>query len=207
MQNLPGKTIERLSQYRQALLEYNKEGKQYIYSHQIAALLHLTPVQVRRDLMLVGYNSTLRKGYHVTDLINHIGLIIDPEQLQKMAIVGMGNIGRAICRYFNNKRPKLSIVAAFDIDPAKMNKLVSCVYCYNIKDLPEILVKENISLAIITVPPDQAALVADKLVKAGIKGILNYSSTRLNVPSNVYIEEYDIITSLEKTAYFARKKM
>ena len=206
MKNIPEKTIERLSQYRRALLESISEGKPFIFSHQLAAMMHITPVQVRRDLMLIGYSGTLRKGYNVAELVIQIGKIVDSQELQKIAVIGVGNLGRAIISYFNGKRAKLSIVAAFDLDPDKINRIVSGVYCYHLNQLDEIISKENISIAVITVPHDQAVKVADKLVRAGIKGILNYTSMPLNVASHVYVEEYDIITSLEKTAYFGRKK-
>jgi len=78
--NLPDKTIERLSQYRRNLLISLNKGKEFIFSHEIAQLLHITPVQVRRDIMLIGYNGTLRKGYDVKELIDLIGKIIDTEE-------------------------------------------------------------------------------------------------------------------------------
>jgi len=206
MRNIPEKTIERMSLYRQMLLEYIIEGRQFIFSHQLAGLLHFTSVQVRRDLMLIGYSGTIRKGYDAGELIKKIGRILDAQDIQRIAVIGAGNIGRAIISYFDGKRAKLSIVAAFDIDEQKCNRIISNVFCYHLDLLNEIIPKENISIAIITTPPEQAAKVAEKLVEAGIKGILNYTSAKLNVPSHVYIEEYDIITSLEKTAYFARCK-
>ena len=79
MKTLPGKTVERLSEYRRNLLGYLKSDNKYIYSHELAALLHITAVQVRRDLMLIGYSSVLKKGYDVKVLIDTIGEIIDSE--------------------------------------------------------------------------------------------------------------------------------
>jgi len=91
-ENLPHKTIERLSQYRRALLICLDKGKTHIFSHEIAKIQHITPVQVRRDLMLIGYSGTLRKGYNIQELIDLIGTIIDTEEGLKATIIGMGNL-------------------------------------------------------------------------------------------------------------------
>ncbi len=205
MKKLPDKTVERLSQYRRTLLIALGTGKHHIFSHELAALLHITSVQVRRDIMLIGYSGTLRQGYDVKELIDIIGKIIDSKDGQRVAVIGIGNLGRSIIGYFSGKRTKLSIVAGFDINPDKIDRAYAGVWCYNFDRMAEIIQKENISIAVITVPAAETNFVADKLVMAGIKGILNFTPKPINVPSNVYLEEYDIITSLEKLAYFVKK--
>jgi redox-sensing transcriptional repressor len=202
---LPDKTVERLSQYRRALLNYYAGGKHHIFSHEIANLLHITAVQVRRDIMLIGYTGTLRQGYDVKELIDIIGKIIDTREGQKVAVVGIGNLGRAIMGYFSGKRTKLSIVAAFDTNPEKINRIYAGVQCYHSEQMIDIIRKEGISIAVISVPGESAARVAEELVMAGIRGILNFSPKALNVPPHVYLQEYDMITSLEKIAYFVKK--
>lgn len=205
MKKLPDKTVERLSQYRRTLLIALGTGKHHIFSHELATLLHITSVQVRRDIMLIGYSGTLRQGYDVKELIDIIGKIIDSKDGQRVAVIGIGNLGRSIIGYFSGKRTKLSIVAGFDINPDKIDRAYAGVWCYNFDRMAEIIQKENISIAVITVPAGETNFVADKLVMAGIKGILNFTPKPINVPSNVYLEEYDIITSLEKLAYFVKK--
>lgn len=203
--NLPEKTIERLSEYRRTLLNCLKNGKTHIYSHELAGLHNITAVQVRRDLMLIGYSSMKKKGYDAQELIKVVGDIIDHQVGLNVAVVGMGNLGRAITTYFNGKRPKLNIVAAFDVDPNKVNRVISGVNCYHMKDLPDVIKRNDISIAIISSPPDTANQVAEQLVAAGIKGILNFTTIPLVVPDNVYLEEYDMITSMEKVAYFVKQ--
>lgn len=203
--NLPEKTIERLSEYRRTLLNCLAKNKTHIYSHELAGLQNITAVQVRRDLMLIGYSSMKKKGYDVQELIKVIGDIIDHQDGLNVAVVGMGNLGRAITTYFNGKRPKLNIVAAFDVEPNKVNRVISGVNCYHMKELPEVIKRNNISIAIISSPPDTASQVAEQLVAAGIKGILNFTTIPLVVPENVYLEEYDMITSMEKLAYFVKQ--
>ena len=205
IKNLPHKTVERLSQYRRALLLILSKEKTHVFSHEIAQMLHITPVQVRRDLMLIGYSGNLRKGYDIKELIDMIGNIIDTEKGQKVVMVGLGNLGKAIISYFKGKRTKLTIVAAFDVNPEKIDRIYDGVPCYHIDKLPEIMKKESVTIGIITVPAEQAPAIAETLVLAGIKGILNYSPKSLNVSPYVYLEEYDMITSLEKVAFFAKK--
>ena len=206
MNTLPGKTIGRLSEYRRTLLNCLAQGKTHIYSNELAHLQNITAVQVRRDIMLIGYSTTLKKGYDVKDLIKVIGEIIDTDDGLNAAIIGTGNLGRAIATYFKGKRTKLKIVATFDTDSEKINRVISGVKCYPMSDLKAIIKDQNISIAILTVPPEYASAVAETMVMAGIKGILNYTSTALNVSPNVYLEEYDMITSLEKVAYFVKEK-
>jgi redox-sensing transcriptional repressor len=205
MNKLPGKTIERLSEYRRQLLGCLADKKNYIFSHDLAALLHITAVQVRRDLMLIGYSSVLRKGYDIRELIETIGRIIDSSEGQNVAIIGIGNLGRAVTGYFRGKRSKLNIVASFDNDPQKVNKVISGVKCYHIQDMEQIIKELNIRIAILTIPADFAKSMAEEIVRFGIKGILNFTTIPLNVPSGVYLEEYDMITSIEKVAYFVKE--
>ncbi len=202
---LPGKTVERLSEYRRTLLDCLHEKRSFIFSHDLAARLHITAVQVRRDLMLIGYSSVHRKGYDVKELIDTIGRIIDSETSLNVAIIGIGNLGRAVAGYFKGKRSKLNLVASFDNDPQKVNKVISGVKCYPITDMQKVMDELGIMIAILTVPADNAREIAGEAVKCGVKGILNFTTVPLNVPSWVYLEEYDMITSIEKVAYFVKE--
>ena len=168
MKKLPENTVERLSQYRRALLLSLAGGKHHIFSHEIAALIHITSVQVRRDIMLIGYSGTLRQGYDVKELTDLIGKIIDTKDGQKVAVMGIGNLGRSIIGYLSGKRTKLSIVAAFDINPEKTDRVYAGVWCYHYDRLAEIIKKEGITIAIITVPGSEAERIAEALVVAGI---------------------------------------
>jgi redox-sensing transcriptional repressor len=206
MHQLPGKTVERLSQYRRILFNHVSEGKNNIYSHELARMMNLTPVQVRRDLMLIGYGGSQSKGYVIKDLIALIGQIIDHESGQNVAIVGMGNLGRAITSYFSGKRDKLTIVAAFDNDLQKADRVIAGIPCYHINKINDVIARNNISIAILTVAPEASHEVAKALMDAGIKGILNYTSVPLTVPDHVFLEEYDIVTSLEKLAFLVKNK-
>lgn len=205
MKKLPGKTVERLSEYRRVLQGSLAENRNYIFSHELAALLHITAVQVRRDLMLIGYSSVMRKGYDIRELIKTIGDIIDAPNGLNVAIIGMGNLGRAITGYFMGRRTRLNVVAAFDIDPQKVDKVFAGVKCHNIDHIKKLKSELDISIGVLTVPPDQAKAVTAQLVSYGIKGIMNFTTVSLNVPDSVYLEEFDMITSIEKVAYFVKE--
>lgn len=201
---LPERTVERLSEYRRSLLQCLEEGKTYIFSHELADLHHNTAVQVRRDIMFIGYTSMQRKGYDVRELIDVIGDILDSDRGLNVAVIGIGNLGRAITTYFVGKRSKLNIIATFDVDTTKIDRVISGVKCYPLSRLKEVVKTHQISIAIVTVPADSAAAVTAQLVEADIKGLMNFTTVPLNVPPEVYLDEFDMITSLEKVAYFVK---
>jgi redox-sensing transcriptional repressor len=202
--SLPERTVERLSEYRRTLLQCLEEGKTHIFSHELAELQHNTAVQVRRDIMFIGYTSMQRKGYDVRDLVDVIGRILDSEKGLNVAVIGVGNLGRAVTTYFVGKRSKLNIIATFDVDTNKIDRVISGVKCYPLNRLKEVVKAQQITIAIVTVPADSAAEVTAQLVEAGIKGLMNFTTVPLNVPPEVYMDQYDMITSLEKVAYFVK---
>jgi len=205
MKLLPERTVERLSQYRRVLQRVLSSGTQNIYSHELAQLLHITPVQVRRDIMLMGHSGTLRRGYNIENLIELIGEIIDCTGKQKVAIIGIGNLGEALLNYLSTNNTKLVLSAVFDSDEEKIGKTFGGIVCYNIKSLKKIVHRENITIGILTVPPSLANEIANNMKDAGILGIINYTPVSIDV-KGVFIEQYDVITSLEKVAYFAKPK-
>ena len=146
------------------------------------------------------------KGYDVNELVNVIGKIIDSDEGLNVAVIGMGNLGRAITHYFIGKRSKLNIVGSFDVDSNKIDRVISGVKCFSLQDLALKIKELNISIALLTVPADVAVETSQKLIEAGISGILNFTTLPLNVPDNIFLEEYDMITSLEKVAYFVKAK-
>lgn len=198
---LPEKTVERLSLLRRLLLSRHTS---HIFSHEIGKLMNQTSVQIRRDLMLMGYSGSPGKGYEVKTLINAIGKVIDPEETLYAAIIGMGNLGNAIGKYLLHKREHLKILASFDNDERKVNNCVSGIKCYHISQLPQVVSDYGISIGIITVPENAANDIKNLLISSGIKGILNFSPIPLQVPPHVYLTEYDMVTSIEKTAYYIK---
>jgi len=202
--NIPERTVERLSAYRRILLVCLTSGKTHIYSHELAALNHITAVQVRRDMMLMGFTSMQRKGYDIRELIDAIGVLIDTDDGLNVAVIGAGNLGRAVTGYFRGKRSKLNIAATFDVDPDKIGRVIAGVKCYSMDSLEQLIKEFQISIAILTVPPENAKKIADRLSDTGIRGIMNFTTVPLNMPPHIFLEEYDMITSLEKVAFYVK---
>ena len=199
------RTIGRLSLYRRLLSSLLADGIKNTFSHQLAALAGVTAAQVRRDLMVIGYSGTTKRGYQVQELIGSIAQFLDAPSGQAVALVGVGNLGRAILSYFAGRRPHLSIVAAFDNDPQKTGRVIHGCHCYGLDDLPAVVAREDIHVGVITVPAMAAQAVAEMLVGAGARGLLNFAPVRLRVPHHTFVEDIDMTMSLEKVAFFARK--
>ena len=203
--NIPEKTIERLSEYRRSLLSCHKQGITHIFSHVLAGMHGITAVQVRRDLMLIGFSSDTKKGYEVKTLIEFINQILDSKDVMNVAIIGMGNLGQAITKYFNGKRRKLRIVAAFDVSPEKVGKQIDEIPCYHMDQFADKVSSMDISIAVISSPSRVAPSLVVPIINAGIKGVLNFTSAPLNFPQGIVSENYDITTILEKVAYFVKE--
>ncbi len=203
--NIPEKTIERLSEYRRTLLSCNERGITHIFSHVLAGIHGITAVQVRRDLMLIGFSSDTKKGYDVQVLIDFISSILDGPQPMNIAVIGMGHLGQALTKYFNSKGLKLRIVASFDVDPAKVGTLIDEIPCYHMDDFEDMVSRHDINIIILSSPTDVAAELVVPIINAGIKGVLNFTSVPLNFPRGIVVENYDITTILEKVAYFVKE--
>ena len=199
------KTIGRLSLYRRILRDVQGIGRSHIFSHELAALAGCTSAQVRRDIMSLGSMGSPAKGYEIEDLIGGIGRILDADEVQKVALAGVGNLGRAILAYFAGRSRQFAIVAAFDADPAKVNRVIHGCRCYPAEQLRDVVQAEGIRVGIIAVPEDAAQSVASAFCEAGVCGLMNFAPVPLRTPAGVYVENLDVMTALERIAYFARK--
>lgn len=201
----PQNVIGRLSLYRRLLSEHLPTGTLHIYSHELAQLACVSPTQVRRDLMIINCTGSPSKGYRVDQLVTCLSAELDHPARQGVALVGIGNLGRALITYFHGRREKLAIVAAFDRDPEKVDRSLHGCPCYPMDQMEQVLKSGEVRAAIIAVPASDAQPVADRLVAAGVRGILNYAPVPLRVPDDVYLEEQDMTTALERVSYFARQ--
>jgi redox-sensing transcriptional repressor len=206
IQSLPEKTVERLSEYRRTLLRCQKQGITHIFSHVLAGIHGLTAVQVRRDLMLIGFSSDTKKGYDVSVLADFISDILDSEAPMNIGVIGMGHLGQAITKYFNGKGLKLKIVASFDVDESKVGSFIDDIPCFSMTDFAQKVEELDINIVILSCPTGQAEETVLPIVNAGIKGVLNFTSKPLNFPLGIVVENYDITTLLEKVAYFVKEQ-
>ncbi len=202
---VPEKTIERLSLYRRILLQVRAEGAAMIFSHQLAAMARVNAAQVRRDIMQLGCVGVPNGGYDAGDLLDSIDEFLYPPTFQKVALVGVGNLGRALLAHFAGRWRRLSVRAAFDKDPAKVGREFSGCPCHAVEALPRVVSELGISIGIIATPAAQAENVAELLCDAGVRGLLNFAPVRLPGPTHVYIENVDLTSALDKVAFFARQ--
>ncbi len=203
--NIPERTIERLSEYRRTLLAELDRGVTHLYSHNLANIHGITAVQVRRDLMLIGFSSDTKRGYDARVLVDFIGNILDSEEVMNIAVIGMGHIGQAVTQHFTGKRSKLKIRIAFDVDPAKVGTRIAGVPVYPVEDFVARSKENDIRIVLLSAPTPSAPALVEPIIRAGIRGVLNFTSTPLNFPEGIYVEDYDIITLLEKVAYFVKE--
>jgi redox-sensing transcriptional repressor len=199
------KTISRLSLYRRLLTDYAEvERAERIYSHGLARLAGVSAAQVRRDIMSLGYSGTPNTGYEIRALIDNISEHIDAPEGQQVALVGIGNLGRAILSYFSGgKRARLKVIAGFDTSPEKTGRVLHGCRCYPMEQLAETIRSERVTVGIIAVPAAAAQETAERLVAAGVTGILNFAPVPIKVPFNVFVENVDITIKLETAAFFA----
>jgi redox-sensing transcriptional repressor len=201
------RSLERLSLYRRALLLRTSGTGDSVYSHQIAAACGVSAAQVRRDLMAVGYSGTPTAGYDVARLLESLSAFLDTQDPTSVAIVGVGDLGRAVINFLAHRRPKLHLVAAFDADPDKTKRVVHGIRCHAMADLCDVITEHAVQVAILAVPAAAAQEVADQVVACGVKGILSFAPTFLRLPPGVVVERVDMTVALEKVAFLACKSV
>ena len=206
MERLHNKTVERLITYRR-LLASRAEGKsRHIFSHELAGLAHVSAAQVRRDMMEAGFSGSPSRGYDIDELLGRIDRILDAPEGTKAVLVGVGNIGRALLSFLSVRGGKISVVAAFDNDPAKIDRVISGCRVYDMQTLSERVRALDAHIGIVAVPESQAKDVADALVESAVTGILNFAPVPLSVKTGVYVEQVDIMRAIEKVAHFAKQE-
>ncbi len=199
-------TVERLLLYRRHLKKLSLDRVDRVFSHDIAIDVGTTPTIVRRDVMIIGYSGHTRNGYNVVELLERIEELLPELYFVNICVVGLGHIGQALVSYFSKNKSEFKVVAAFDVDPSKIDTKFEDSYCYPISVLSAVARQENIKLAIVCVPDHQAQNVVNELVENNINCILNFSHASVKVPDHVHIENIDITLMLEKTLCLGLKK-
>jgi redox-sensing transcriptional repressor len=189
-------TVRRLPLYLRILKRAGAAGTENISSTHIAKELKLESIQVRKDLASMGITGQPGIGFTVSSLIKAIEHFLGWDNPTDAFIVGAGNLGAALAGYDGFGEYGLNIVAAFDVDPAKVGTEISGKKIFNLGRLPELIDRMDVKIAILTLPSSFAQKIADIMVNAGIKAIWNFTSLRLNVPDDVFVERIDLAASL-----------
>lgn len=199
--DVPNVVVNRLSLYLRELQHLVREGRATISSSQLGKLLGFTDAQVRKDLAYFGHFGHPGIGYRCSELIDEIRSILGTDRQWTVTLVGVGNLGRALLRYRGFAAQGFRVVAAFDVDPRIVGTKVEGIPVHSLDRLAEVIRQQRIQIALITVPAAEAQLVADRLVDAGISGIVNFAPVTISLPNDVSLVGVDLATELEQLAF------
>lgn len=194
-------TVLRLSEYLLILEHFLKEAKETFSSRELADLYGNTASQVRQDVFHLNNSGRIGQGYSTWELTQAIRHALGMDELKKVCVVGIGNLGRAISTHIPFNHYGMRLTAGFDVHEDVVGTKINDVPVFHLDQLTEIIKKGRISIAALCVPTDVAQSCAEQLVQAGIKGILNYSRTRLIVPEHVTVQYQQVICSFMQLSY------
>ena len=203
---IPQATAKRLPLYYRFLKNLHSSGKQRVSSAELSEAVKVDSATIRRDFSYFGALGKKGYGYNVNYLLSFFSKTLDQDELTKVALIGVGNLGTAFLNYNFLKNNNTKIEMAFDVDPAKVGIKMGDVPIYHMDEI-EKRIKEDgdgISVAILTVPSAVAQNITDRLVSADVKGILNFTPARLNVPPAIRVHHIDLAVELQSLVYFLK---
>src|SRR5690606_3515663 len=190
--------------YYRFLKNLHASGKKRVSSAELSDAVKVDSATIRRDFSYFGALGKKGYGYNVDYLLHFFSRTLDQDEVIKVAIIGVGNLGTAFLNYNFLKNNNTEIALAFDIDPKKVGKEIGNVPIYDLNELESRLTKENITVAILTVPASKAQQITDRLVATNVKGILNFTPARLNIPPSVRVHHIDLAVELQSLIYFLK---
>ncbi|MCK5707832.1 MAG: redox-sensing transcriptional repressor Rex [Candidatus Aureabacteria bacterium] len=194
--DLSDKTIERICRVFGYLDVLEKRGVDFISSRDLALGVGATEYTIRKDISLLNITSYTRKGYKVEHLKKELGKRLHLDQKRKACIVGLGRLGAALLDYERFKEDGFEIVAGFDSNINKLERIRTDIEVFPVTNMEDIIKQKSIELGIIAVPEVGAQVVVDRLISSGIKGILNFSNTKIIVPKNIIYLNIDFTSAL-----------
>lgn len=201
---IPQATAKRLPLYYRFLTNLHASGKQRVSSAELSEAVKVDSATIRRDFSYFGALGKKGYGYNVSYLLSFFRKTLDQDELTKVALIGVGNLGTAFLNYNFLKNNNTKIEVAFDVETEKVQKQIGNVKVYHLDDLEKVIEEQNIEVAILTIPAQVAQSVTDRLLSANIKGILNFTPARLTVPSNVRVHHIDLAVELQALVYFLK---
>jgi redox-sensing transcriptional repressor len=201
MRKIADSTVRRLSLYLRFLEEFEGQGIETVSSGALAARGGTTSAQVRKDLSFFGSFGKRGLGYSVPDLVGSLRQILGLTRHYRVALIGAGKIGSALVQNRGFRRRGFDFVAIFDRDPAKIGQELDGVVVEDVARLETALGKAPADIAVLVTPPDAAQSVADRLVRLGVKAILNFAPLQLAVPADVTVKTVNLALELEALAY------
>lgn len=199
--SVPKAVVSRLSLYLRELQHLVRDGTETTSSTQLGKLLGFTDAQVRKDLAYFGQFGYPGIGYRCTELIAEIKRIMGTNQVWPVALVGLGNLGRALLGYRGFEQQGFRVVAVFDVDPDKIGGSVEGIPIHAMEQLGEVVAARGIRLAMLAVPGPAAQRAAEQLVAAGVVGLLNFAPVTLALPDRVRVIGVDLAIELEQLLF------
>jgi redox-sensing transcriptional repressor len=203
---IPDIVIRRLPIYVRTLRALADSNVESVSSEELADLIGVTAAQIRRDLSYFGKFGKQGKGYDTQFLAHTIGRILRLDRQWPVALVGLGNLGRAIANYRGFTPSSFSIVAAFDRNPRNVGSVVSGLEILHDDHLTDTIIRERIRIGIIATPKAYAQEIADRMVAGGVEAILNYAPVILKVPEQVTVREIDPVSALQSMTYYINER-
>jgi redox-sensing transcriptional repressor len=197
-------SVARLSLYLRCLEGFRRENVPTVSSSQLGEALGVTDAQVRKDLAYLGNLGQPGIGYATQDLIAAIRAALGIDREWSTALVGVGNLARALLRYRGFPEQGFRIVCLFDADPAKIGQQVDGLTVHSVAQIGTVVPASGAELGLLTVPVEAAQQVADELVAAGIRGVLNFAPTVLRLPRHVSLVSVDLAVQLEQLAFLVQ---
>ena len=203
---IPEVVIERLPVYLRVLHRLQREGHSVISSQDLGEELGVTPAQIRKDLSYFGRFGKQGRGYSVQRLIDELRQILGLERRWRMALVGAGQLGRAIASYRGFGPQGFDLVAVFDASPALVGTAVAGQVVQSVDELDERLRERPVEIGIVAVPAEYAQEVIDQLVRVGVRAILNYAPRAVQVPEHVHVRQIDPAAALQSMTYYLKSE-
>lgn len=200
-------TIERLSTYRRVLEDLHGKGIQYVYSHQLAEYVDVTSAQLRRDLSAFGSFGNISRGYNVQRLITTLSELLGTSEMRRVALVGVGNLGRTLLSYRGFAERGFSVDVVFDSDPAKVGRVIAGRRCFDIKDAESVLREHPVEIAILACHPEGLQSVVNRFAAAGVRSFLSFVPAIINAPPGTFLEMEDISAKLEKLSFLVKNRL
>jgi redox-sensing transcriptional repressor len=200
-QRLSPASVGRFSLYLRHLERFHREGVQTVSSGQLGIALGITDAQVRKDLAYLGNLGQPGIGYPAQELMAALRIRLGIDRQWSAVVVGIGNLARALLRYRGFEKQGFCFVALFDADPVKVGQFVDGLEIHPLERMAEIIHKNSAELGVVAVPAEAAQTVANALVAAGIRGILNFAPTVLHLPAGVSLVAVDLAIQLQQLAF------
>ncbi len=200
-ESIPDPAVRRISLYLRQLEAFSRKDRRTVSSKQLGESLSLTDAQVRKDLAYFGQFGHPGIGYNVDELITKLRQALGTDKTWNVLLVGAGNLGRALMAYRGFESKGFKLVAVFDGDASKIGKQAGPHLIQPLTELGRTTRAQSIRVAIVAVPAEAAQDVADQLVEAGIRGILNFAPVSLNVPASVTVNSVDLAVQMEQISF------